>query len=76
MAFAPRWTARPSIGAAVAAGAITSRSPKSAALKHDDLALAVPHPVVMLREGGASSNYGERSCLLDRPLARAMTVRD
>jgi hypothetical protein len=30
----------------------------------------------MLREGGASSNHGERSFLLDRPLARATTARD
>jgi hypothetical protein len=30
--------------------------------------------VVMLREGGASSNHGERLCLLDRPLARTMTA--
>jgi hypothetical protein len=37
-------------------------------LKHDDFGLVVPPSpaAVMLREGGASSNHGERSCLLDR----------
>jgi hypothetical protein len=34
----------------------------------------IPIDVVMLREGGASSNHGERLCLLDRPLSRTMTA--
>ncbi len=45
-------------------------SPENA-LKHDEFGLVVPPSpaVVMLRESGASSNHGERSCLLDRPPA-------
>jgi hypothetical protein len=46
---------------------------------NDDFGSVAPFlpVVVMLREGegGASSSHRERSCLLDRPLARAMTKR-
>ena len=45
-------------------------------LEHDDFGLvrSASPAVVMPRGGGASSNHGERLCLLDRPLARAKTV--
>ena len=60
---------------AFSAGEGVPASPENALLAHDDLSLvrSASPAVVMLRAGGASSNHGERSSLLGRPLARAKT---